>query len=53
MNDIIPVNLIENPGGLADCPGYKTAGIAAFRGRQIAAKQLAVAAARTPSLHPC
>lgn len=24
---MIPVNLIENPGGLADCPGYKISGV--------------------------
>lgn len=28
MNESITVNLIENPGGLADCPGYQIAGVA-------------------------
>ena len=28
MNTSIPVKLIENSGGLGDCPGYKTAGVA-------------------------
>jgi len=28
MSDTITVKLIDNPGGIADCPGFKTAGIA-------------------------
>lgn len=28
MSATITVKLIENPGGIADCPGYKTAGVA-------------------------
>jgi len=28
MNEPLTVNLIENPGGIADCPGYKVAGVA-------------------------
>ncbi|MGC6424180.1 MAG: bifunctional glutamate N-acetyltransferase/amino-acid acetyltransferase ArgJ [Lentimonas sp.] len=28
MSDKITVKLIENPGGIADCPGFKTAGVA-------------------------
>ncbi|MGJ8649976.1 MAG: bifunctional glutamate N-acetyltransferase/amino-acid acetyltransferase ArgJ [Opitutaceae bacterium] len=28
MSDTITVKLIDNPGGIADCPGYKTAGVA-------------------------
>ncbi|MGJ8640902.1 MAG: bifunctional glutamate N-acetyltransferase/amino-acid acetyltransferase ArgJ [Opitutaceae bacterium] len=28
MSDTITVKLIENPGGIADCPGFKSAGIA-------------------------
>ncbi len=28
MNDTLTVILIENPGGIGDCPGYKVAGVA-------------------------
>lgn len=28
MSDTITVKLIKNPGGIADCPGFKTAGVA-------------------------
>lgn len=28
MSDTITVKLIENPGGIADCPGFNTAGVA-------------------------
>lgn len=28
MSDTITVKLIENPSGIADCPGFKTAGVA-------------------------